>query len=214
VAGSIGRVDNEEGTVSVDGSTAADGPATGRGNRRIDRVLAEDFLVGLTALPLSDVRARRADAEQEEVDLSYLRRMVQGRVDVLRAELRRRDTPGDRSLVEGLADILADEPRAPARGSGRYSAVEPSRADSHRRYGEALVADIGLSDVSSRSTAELAEDLRTLAREEHSLSSKRRAVQQVMDDCSAEIARRYRDGEADVNTLLAEQPSSAGGASG
>ena len=179
------------------------------GNRRIDRVLADDYLDGLRDLPLSEVRARRAEAEQEEVDLSYLRRMVQGRLDVLRAELNRRDGTGTGGLVEGLAGILADEPRAPARGLGRHSTVQPSRADSHRRYVEALVADVGLSDVSARSTDELAHALRTLSEEEQGLSAKRRQVQVVMDALSAEITRRYRDGEADVDTLLGEQPTGA-----
>lgn len=184
----------------------SDAPPAG-GNRRIDRVLAEDYLAGLPQLPLGELRALRADAEQEEVDLSYLRRMVQGRVDVLRAELQRRSGAGGAALVDGLVGILADEPRAPARGLGRYSAVEPSRTDSHRRYVEALIADVDLSDVVHRSDDELAQDLRTLSEQEQSISAKRRAVQSVMDECSAEVARRYRDGEADVNALLAEQPT-------
>jgi hypothetical protein len=121
--------------VSVEGSAT---PPT-QGNRRIDRVLAEDYLDGLRELPLVEVRRLRADAEQEEVDLSYLRRMIQGRLDILRAELNRRDSASTDTLVQGLAAILADEPRAPARGSGRHTTVEPSRADSHRRYVEALV---------------------------------------------------------------------------
>ena len=179
------------------------------GNRRIDRVLAADYLEGLQGLPLADVRQLRGEAEQEEVDLSYLRRMVQGRLDILRAELNRRDSSSSQTLVEGLAAILADEPRAPARGLGRHSTIEPSRADSHRRYVEALVADVDLSDVSARSTDELAHAMRTLAEEEQGISSKRRAVQGVMDACSAEITRRYRDGEADVATLLSEQPTEA-----
>lgn len=180
---------------------------TAQGNRRIDRVLAEDFLDGLTGLPLSEVRELRREAEQEEVDLSYLRRMIQGRLDILRAELNRRDSSSEQTLVEGLAAILADEPRAPARGLGRHSTVEPSRADSHRRYVEALVADVDLSDVTARSTDELAHAMRTLSEEEQGISAKRRAVQQVMDACSAEITRRYRDGEADVDVLLSEQPA-------
>ncbi len=49
----------------------------------------------------------------------------------------------------------------------------------------------------------------TLSEEERGLSGKRRQVQQVMDACSAEITRRYRDGEADVETLLSEQPTSS-----
>ena len=179
---------------------------SGQGNRRIDRVLAEDFLDGLADLPLAEVRALRGEAEQEEVDLSYLRRLVQGRADILRAELARREGDG-RSLVESLAGILADEPRAPARGLGRHSTVEPSRADSHRRYVEALVADVDLSDTSARSPEELSGALRTLSEEETAISAKRRSVQGVMDACSAEITRRYRDGEADVGTLLDAQPA-------
>jgi hypothetical protein len=180
------------------------------GNRRIDRVLAEGFLDGLRDLPLSEVRDLRTDAEQEEVDLSYLRRMIQGRLDILRAELNRRDGTTTGSLVDGLAAILADEPRSPARGLGRHTTVEPSRADSHRRYVEALVANVDLSDVSARSTDELAHAMRTLSEEEQGISSKRRLVQKAMDACSAEITRRYRDGEADVDALLSEQPPAAG----
>jgi hypothetical protein len=177
-----------------------------KGNRRIDRVLDEGYLDGLKDLPLREVRELRADAEQEEVDLSYTRRMIQGRMDILRAELNRRDGVSTGTLVEGLAAILADEPRSPARGMGRHTTVEPSRTDSHRRYVEALVADVDLSDVSARSADELAHAMRTLSDEEQSLSGKRREVQAVMDACGAEITRRYKDGEADVNTLLREQP--------
>lgn len=178
-----------------------------QGNRRIDRVLDEGYLEGLQALSMQGVRELRGEAEQEEVDLSYVRRMIQGRLDILRAELNRRDGASSGTLVESLAAILADEPRAPARGMGRHSTVEPSRADSHRRYVEALVADVDLSDVASRSIDELAHALRTLSEEEQSVSAKRRGVQDVMDACSAEVTRRYRDGEADVDALLAEQPT-------
>lgn len=187
------------------GVTTDSSPA--KGTRRIDRVLAEDFLSDIRSVELSELRELRGEAEQEEVDLSYIRRMVQGRLDVIRAELNRRDGKGSGSLVEDLAAILADEPRGPARGLGRHVTVEPSRADSHRRYVEALVADVDLSDVGARSTDELAHAMRTLSEEEQALSGKRREVQTVMDAVSAEITRRYRDGEADVGTLLGESSS-------
>jgi hypothetical protein len=190
--------------VSTEG-TAVDGP-TGGGTRRIDRVLAEDYLTGLREADLGDVRALRQEAEQEEADLSYIRRMIQGRIDIVRAELNRRDGATTGSLVDNLASILADEPRASARGLGRHVTVEPGRVDSHRRYVESLVADVDLSDVSARTPDELAHAMRTLSEEEQSISTKRRSVQQVMDACTAEITRRYRDGEADVSALLGEQP--------
>ena len=187
--------------MSSDSSPAA-------GTRRIDRVLADDFLTDLGTVALTELRGLRQEAEQEEVDLSYLRRIVQGRFDVIRAELNRREGKGTGNLVDDLAGILADEPRGPARGMGRHVTVEPSRADSHRRYVESLMADVDLSDVSARSVEELENAMQTLADEERTLSGKRRQVQTVMDACSAEITRRYRDGEADVDVLLGEQPTS------
>lgn len=189
----------------------AQGPPP-QASRRIDRVLAEDYLTGLDSAPLEDVRSLRDEAEQEEVDLSYIRRLIQGRMDIVRAELNRRDGHGSSgTLVEGLAQTLADEPRAPARGLGRHTSVEPSRVDSHRRYVEALVADVDLSDTAARTSGQLAHAMRVLAGEEQVLSGKRREVQTVMDACSAEMTRRYRDGEADVAQLLADQPSAPPG---
>ena len=184
--------------MSTDSSPAA-------GTRRIDRVLADDYLARLGAVPLPELRVLRQEVEQEEVDLSYLRRMVQGRLDVLRAEVGRRGGAEGGDLVAGLAHILAEEPRSPARGLGRHTSVEPSRVDQHRRYVEALVADVDLSDVSARSDDDIVKAQELLTAEEQGLSGKRREVQRVMDACSAEITRRYRDGEADVDVLLGQR---------
>ena len=60
------------------------------GHRRIDRVLDPGFTEGVERLPLPELRARREEAEAEEADVSYLRRLLQGRLNILRAELVRR----------------------------------------------------------------------------------------------------------------------------
>lgn len=180
--------------------------ASGQGTRRIDRVLAEDYLSGLKEAPLSDVRALRAEAEQEEADLSYVRRLVQGRIDIIRAELARRSGGEEGSLVDSLASVLADNsPRGPAHGLGRHVTVEPTRVDAHQRYVESLVDDVDLSDTTARTDAELRSALETLEAEERTVSGKRRRVQEVMDALSAEMTRRYRDGEADVANLLPDE---------
>ncbi|HVV90822.1 MAG TPA: hypothetical protein VHB53_10035, partial [Solirubrobacterales bacterium] len=74
------------------------------GNRRIDRVLSDGYLDGLTELPLAEVRELRNEAEQEEADLSYVRRLLQGRVDIIRAELARRR--GEFGESESIIDQL------------------------------------------------------------------------------------------------------------
>src|SRR4051794_41574801 len=112
------------------------GPA---GNRRIDRVLAETYLADVASLPMDEVRTLRRDAEQEETDLSYLRRLLQGRLDILRAELARRAGDGAGTLVDSLPQILTDEGVSSSpRGLGRHSPVEPAPADPHRRHLAAL----------------------------------------------------------------------------
>ena len=179
------------------------------GNRRIDKVLDPEFVKGIGELSLDDLRERRREAEQEETDLSYLRRLLQGRLDILRAELSRRSGDGDGGLVEALPQILADEGTSTSpRGLGRHIAAEPSRADSHRRHVEALVADVDLSNPAGHDDASLGRAVEVLEREEHEVSEKRKAVQTVMDACTAEITRRYRDGDADVSDLL---PTDASG---
>ena len=178
------------------------GPRAG-GRRRIDRVLADDFLAQITTIGLDDVRALRHEAEQEEADLSYIRRLLQGRMDIIRAELRRRHgDSGEGSLIDQLAGILSDGATGAPHGLGRHVTVEPSRVADHRRAVEQLVSDAGISDVVHRSDVELADSLARLEDYERAVSSNRRKVQEVMDGCTAEIARRYQSGEASVDDLL------------
>lgn len=173
------------------------------GRRRIDRVLAEDFGTDLDALDLDELRARRRDAEQEEADLSYVRRMLQGRMDILRAELARRAGGGDK-IVDHLSQVLADSARSD-HGLGRFLRVEPSRVDEHRRTVEQVIADVGISDVAEQSDEELRAALGRLEEFEQAISEDRRRVQQVMDRLTTEVAGRYKSGAASVDDLLAER---------
>lgn len=170
------------------------------GNRRIDKVLAEDYLAGLGDLELADVRALRAEADQEETDLSYLRRLLQGRVDIVSAEVERR-AASTGSLVTQLPRILADTPRGPAHGLGRHRVVEPSNAGASRRHEERL-ATADVTDLADRDESSLRALLEELRAEEAEVSQRRRAVQRVFDETSAEITRRWRDGRGDVAELL------------
>jgi hypothetical protein len=170
------------------------------GRRRIDRVLDPAYLEGLTGLELDEVRRRRGEADQEEVDLSYARRLMQGRIDILRAEREARrggavtPAPGtrtDAAIVEALKRILADD-RPPARGSGRHLTTTPSRVGEHRREAERAVADVGGSDLKALDDLDLDDAIERLTEIEARVSRSRRQVQNVVDTITAEIARRYR----------------------
>ncbi len=181
------------------------------GRRALDRVLAPEFLADLRTIDLDELRERRSLAEQEEADLSYARRLLQGRLDLLGAELQQRsdvdggtDVPAARSdaeLVARLTDVLAD-PRRTNHGMGRHTTVQPSRVGEHRRRAEAAVADPRLSDLSAMDDDQLAAARERLLELEGELSADRHRVQEAMDACTDEITRRYREGVATVEDAL------------
>lgn len=184
------------------------------GRRRIDHVLAEGFLDGLQEIGIDELRSRRAEAEQEETDLSYARRLLHGRLDLLRAEQQARRggagneaTPGEQSteeLVASLSRTLADPP-GPSHGLGRHGLVEPSRVGEHRRAAEAAVADPAISDPSAMSDEALDAAVTRLDGLQHDVGEQRTAVQEAADALSAELGRRYREGVLNVEDVLAEQ---------
>lgn len=174
------------------------------GRRRLDRVLDPVFTADLATLSMPELRARRDDAAQEETDLSYLRRLLQARLDLVVAEQAHRGgVPG--RTVDDLSRVLGAGVTGAAHGSGRFLTVGPSRAGEHRRASEALATDPSLSDVTTLDDELLGGALIAYRGEEHQVSELRRRVQVVMDTCNAEVGLRYRNGGATVDGLLAAQ---------
>jgi hypothetical protein len=195
------EIDRQRGR--CDEEVHVEGVLTG-GKRRIDKVLASNYLEGLEQLPLDEIRALRDDAGQEETDLSYLRRLLQGRIDIVTAELSRRSGGGASGLIGELPRILADTPRGEARGMGRHQVSEPSNTGSTRRAEEQLAA-MDVTNLAEHDDDEVRTLLEGIRATETDISSRRRAVQGVFDAASAEITKRYRDGRADVGDLLREE---------
>ncbi|WUR81175.1 AmfC protein [Streptomyces phaeochromogenes] len=164
----------------------------------------------LSVLRLPELRTLRRDAQRDEADLSYVRRLLQGRIDILRAELGRRGAPrrgreariaASASVVERLSEILTDAP-ARQRSSARHVTVGTPHSEEFRRLASDMLAEVELSDLEARTDLELNAAMGRLVRYEQQVSRRRQELQRTADDCSAEIARRYREGEAQVDDLL------------
>ncbi|MDQ1373700.1 MAG: hypothetical protein QOJ09_1038, partial [Actinomycetota bacterium] len=81
---------------------------------RIERLLDPAFVEGLRELSMDDLRAKRTECQEVEVGLSYLRRVVQGRLDIVISDLQRRagGEPADlAALVDQLPEILGEQNR-------------------------------------------------------------------------------------------------------
>ncbi|WP_324606682.1 RsiG family protein [Kitasatospora azatica] len=163
----------------------------------------------IEGLGLDELRILRRDALEQEADLSYLRRLLQGRVDILRAELDRRTL--DRrlrpvhpdTLLHQLPQILADSP-SNVRQSARHVTLGTPRGEQYQAQADALMGDVQLADLAAHASAELLAALDRLTAHEREVSGRRQSLQRTADGCSAEITRRYREGEARVEDLLAD----------
>src|SRR5207248_4932115 len=130
----------------------------------------------------------RAEAQDVEARLSYLRRLVQGRLDIVSAEIERREkggSAGDLSdLVERLPQILADRVHAPGRGRMPTNLVPPDDDDITAELDEISGANVGsIPDLPGAELQQVAGRLRDL---EGRVSGERRAVFDVIDALQAE----------------------------
>ena len=171
----------------------------------LDHVLADDYVGDVTALDMAALRSKRAECQALEVGLSYQRRLAQGRLDIVAAERRRRAEGGEPAshddLVRTLAATLADRGR-PA-GNGRLPRLmTPDAEDVDTTELDAIVGAGALGSLAEASDEQLVQMVEGLSTYEHEVSARRRALHERIDALQAEITRRYRTGEASVESLL------------
>ncbi|MFF2330107.1 MULTISPECIES: ABC transporter substrate-binding protein [unclassified Streptomyces] len=198
---SPGAVPGTRTGTSTSTSTSTLRPPVQRTGHGLDGGLSAGPQPELDGLRLPELRTLRRDSQRDEADLSYVRRLVQGRIDILRAELARRMDP-ETPVVDRLSEILADTP-SQHRSSARHVTLTTPRSDEYRRLAAETFAEVELSDLDARTDEELHTAMGRLVRYEQQVSRRRHQLQRTADECSAEIARRYRDGEAQVDDLLA-----------
>ncbi|MEU0059532.1 aerial mycelium formation protein [Streptomyces sp. NPDC006334] len=209
--------DSTEGGTGTGGTGDGAGPTGGRAARpqrppvqRTDSpphaLPVEPPAPDLPRLSLPELRTLRRDAQRDEADLSYVRRLLQGRIDILRAELARRapaaaPAPAEASMVARLPEILTDAP-ARHRSSARHVTLGTPYSEEYGRLAAEMLSEVELSDLDARTDEELHEAMARLVRYEQQVSSRRQGLQRTADGCGAEITRRYREGEAQVDDLL------------
>lgn len=159
-------------------------------------------------LPIAELREGRDHAVETETGLSYLRRLVQGPLDLVRRELERRAS-GEHAdiatLVEDLPSVLA-ETSAHSAGGRLPRTLEPGEIDPELAAeldglirGGTRIAE--LPDAGDAELVDLAKDLDVLERK---VSRKRRALHRTIDLLNGELARRYSTGEVTVESALAD----------
>ena len=153
------------------------------------------------ALSLDELREMRNQLQSEDDVVSYVRRVAQTRLDLVRAESHRRergDGPDDLSseLRVVLSSHLTGGPPRPPRPVENLDDNELSdRLD-------VVCAEHGFSRLEELLPSELQNLEHQLTALERGVSDHRREGYERLDALSAELVRRYREGEASVDGLL------------
>jgi hypothetical protein len=172
--------------------------------RLSDRISDPAYLAKLDSIPTPDLREMREECEELEAEISFTRRLLHGKLDIVRHELERRAAGGDRdiqTLVERLPSILG-EARGGSFGGRHLRVLVPRNADVQRRMVEKLASDSTLANIDNLSAQELSNIMSKLAGVETKASEERRRVQDAMDRVRGELIRRYKEGQEDPFELL------------
>ena len=154
-------------------------------------------------LTLGELRALRSQLQADDDAVSYVRRLVQARLDMVLDEKKRRISGSEFHVPEDLPDILgrhltggpARPPRPTTDASEHPLAIELDE----------LCSGLGANHISELTDADLETLSSGLENFEHARSHERQELFHRLDALSAELVRRYRDGEASIDGLLADE---------
>jgi hypothetical protein len=166
--------------------------------RRIDRILGSDYLTGLDGQSLDAVRDMERECAEIETELSYIRRLAQGRIDIIEAEVDRRAAGGSLGdLIAALPQILSDDSPRPDPAATRFSDPSTPASDIEFKRGlESLISDATLANLPTLSDADLQTTLEQLRSLEQEVSTNRTALHAVMDTLTRDLAQRLSVGKA------------------
>jgi hypothetical protein len=153
-------------------------------------------------LSLEDLRLYRGRVSEEEEKISYWRRLVHARIDVLEAE-----SHHERPLrLDELIRVLGDT------GTGRTRTALVTVRAAEDLPELPVLKDMWVTELDPNDTAEVADAVRRLRGAESQLTDYRRALHERLDRATSELIARYR--ERPAAALVAFQRPHTSGRSG
>lgn len=160
--------------------------------RKTDRMLEASYLQDIDRLSYDELKARRDESMAVEQEISYSRRLIQGKLDILRHALQAGEQGQERSLrgvIDQLPAILAD-PGGRGASTRHTPVAAPGEPAEGRRELERLTGEV--ADIDKMSAEELSQAVERLAQAEKKASEERKRVQEVIDSLNDELVRRLQ----------------------
>jgi len=181
----------------------------------VQRLVAAELISDISAVPIEDLRSLRAECAQVEGDISFVRRVVQGRLDMIGYEAARRVPQTGRRSSDGgqidttvnilfdLPDVLTTGGATPLASQRHMGAHEPGPvAISLASDVDAIIGSDEMAALASLSDERLSAIMESLRGCEMEMSGMRRQLHERIDAIQAEVVRRYQAGEASADFFL------------
>lgn len=164
------------------------------------------YVSGVADADIDLVRQKRQECQDIENGLSYVRRLVHGRLDIVRGELEQRRAGAEPAalddIIARLPDLLSDHSRTDGMPRPPQDLAPDSQAEDLVAEFEARFPASSLANLPSLSVEELGAMVDRLGEFERAVSQGRAALHGVIDLLHHEIVRRYQAGDANVDSLL------------
>jgi hypothetical protein len=171
----------------------------------LDRILDSTYLDDIGARSLADIRSMRTECQEAEVALSYFRRLIQGRLDIVHTYLEHPGSDALRDLGALVNDLPSILSAGPGRPSGPGHLPQLLSPDTEEDLTEELDAVLGADQIGNLADLDI-DQLNSIAGQleaiEARVSTERRALHERIDALQAELVDRHKSGRASVDGLL------------
>lgn len=151
-------------------------------------------------LSLDELRGLRNRLQREDDAVSFVRRVAQARLDLVQTELERR--AGGNELGAVTAVLSQHLTGGPARPPRPPLETDDLNDNDLARELDQICAELHFGRLDELDETELTALSDAIGEFEQRVSADRRRRFDRIDALSAELVRRYRDGEATVDSLL------------
>lgn len=148
-----------------------------------------------SSLSLGEVRSHRRELQNEEDAVSFVRRLAQGRLDLVLDEERRRAVGGpesDKSVTERLAEVFGQQHGGGSARPPRETTVSPDHELLVQL--DTLCDEFQFADLENLGDGDLGSLRDALKMFEHMCSGKRHELFEQIDALTAELVKRLREG--------------------
>ncbi len=166
---------------------------------RLKIVLGPEFISGCESWSSELLRERRQEAENLEASISYARRLIQGRIDVLHTYSREGSPNALQDSFSRVKDAITGHMTAPTSRIAHNDVSGDSLIPTSREISSLVGVDI---EVTVDTPEEVQSKLEGLKMAEVQLSGYRKELHRIIDILRHQLVLRYQSGQISVDQIL------------